>query len=345
MGEAYWDWREAQLAHHDGRAVGGEPCVICDAPVPPGAHWKHRDRHVCSPSCNQKLSRRFTRQRKDLDPPVDVDPYADRDPMVFLTDVTEPFAYGFLGLSPRDGDVVVRHDSTTIYEQVRYGPEVLDAMEERASVATEPGEAEFWRSRAHSTMACVHVESGSVLTARVDENGTLGRLVYDVVAADGTQVAFQVPFEAAGRSWSWRTETIRHSDEAGTESSWRAYVCVPDPPPAPWEGRMWTPAYTARSERLARISASIARHARRQRMVGPDGTVERVDPVAIFERDRWVCQLCVKPIDPALGHPDPMSASLDHRIPLIAGGTHVEANVQASHLRCNIIKSGRVPDR
>jgi len=33
-----------------------------------------------------------------------------------------------------------------------------------------------------------------------------------------------------------------------------------------------------------------------------------------------------------------MSASLDHILPFAAGGAHLKANVQCSHLRCNIRK-------
>jgi hypothetical protein len=62
----------------------------------------------------------------------------------------------------------------------------------------------------------------------------------------------------------------------------------------------------------------------------------------IFDRDGWACQLCARPIDQALTYPHPMSASLDHKQPLSSGGLHVSANVQASHLRCNMSKGNRV---
>jgi hypothetical protein len=101
---------------------------------------------------------------------------------------------------------------------------------------------------------------------------------------------------------------------------------------------MWTPAYEQRSEQLRRTSAHTARHARRQRMHAPDGTVERIDPQRVYERDGWVCQLCQHPIDSQLRAPDLMSASLDHRIALAAGGLHTEEDVQSSHLICNLRK-------
>lgn len=57
---------------------------------------------------------------------------------------------------------------------------------------------------------------------------------------------------------------------------------------------------------------------------------EVFDPREIFDRDGWVCQLCLEPIDPSLKHPDRWSASLDHKIPLSLGGPHTRANRQSS---------------
>ena len=107
---------------------------------------------------------------------------------------------------------------------------------------------------------------------------------------------------------------------------------------------MWTPAYADRSKKLRRISATTAGHGRRQRMAGTDGHVERIDPLAVYERDGWTCQLCHQPIDPAAQHPHPLSPSLDHRIPLVAGGQHTEDNVWAAHLQCNIRKGAQTQE-
>jgi 5-methylcytosine-specific restriction endonuclease McrA len=40
-----------------------------------------------------------------------------------------------------------------------------------------------------------------------------------------------------------------------------------------------------------------------------------------------------------LRHPHPLSASLDHLVPLSAGGVHAPDNVALAHLRCNIMRS------
>lgn len=67
--------------------------------------------------------------------------------------------------------------------------------------------------------------------------------------------------------------------------------------------------------------------------------VEPFSNAEVFEADGWICQLCFEPVDPALPYPDPMSKSLDHRIPLAdPRGTHMRDNAQLAHLTCNVRK-------
>ena len=56
-----------------------------------------------------------------------------------------------------------------------------------------------------------------------------------------------------------------------------------------------------------------------------------------------VCGICGRPIDKSLKYPDPMSATVDHIIPLSKGG-HPFAleNLQAAHRCCNREKSDRI---
>lgn len=58
----------------------------------------------------------------------------------------------------------------------------------------------------------------------------------------------------------------------------------------------------------------------------------------VYERDRWICGICGEAINPHAKYPDRMSASLDHVIPIIKGGTHTMDNVQAAHWICNVHK-------
>jgi 5-methylcytosine-specific restriction endonuclease McrA len=82
--------------------------------------------------------------------------------------------------------------------------------------------------------------------------------------------------------------------------------------------------------------------ARTRRARKLDTFVEHVDPQVVFERDSWTCHICDEAINPGLRHPDPMSASLDHIIPLAKGGEHSYANSGTSHLRCNQRKHTKV---
>lgn len=69
---------------------------------------------------------------------------------------------------------------------------------------------------------------------------------------------------------------------------------------------------------------------------------EEFAPTEIAERDGWRCGLCDQPINAALASPDPMALSIDHVVPVSRGGEHTRANVQAAHLRCNVVKGNRV---
>lgn len=61
----------------------------------------------------------------------------------------------------------------------------------------------------------------------------------------------------------------------------------------------------------------------------------------IAERDGWVCHLCELEVDPSLAWPHPRSTSLDHVVPLAAGGIHDPENVRLAHLACNTAKGAR----
>jgi len=63
----------------------------------------------------------------------------------------------------------------------------------------------------------------------------------------------------------------------------------------------------------------------------------------VFERDNWLCHICGELID-SIAENRLDRPSLDHVIPIAAGGTHTLDNVRASHLRCNIRKSDLMLD-
>jgi hypothetical protein len=70
---------------------------------------------------------------------------------------------------------------------------------------------------------------------------------------------------------------------------------------------------------------------------------ESVSRDTVLERDSWTCHLCAEPIPPEAAWPDPLSASMDHVIPLAKGGSHTYDNVKSAHLTCNIRKGARIP--
>jgi Restriction endonuclease len=59
----------------------------------------------------------------------------------------------------------------------------------------------------------------------------------------------------------------------------------------------------------------------------------------ICARDGYICWLCHHPIDPALRVPQRQAATVDHVIPLAAGGTDDDANLRPAHLGCNSRRS------
>ncbi|MFJ9633822.1 HNH endonuclease [Streptomyces sp. NPDC101175] len=71
-------------------------------------------------------------------------------------------------------------------------------------------------------------------------------------------------------------------------------------------------------------------------------TAEAFTSIEVYERDDWQCGLCRRPVDPGLAWPHPMSASVDHILPLSQGGSHMLANVQCAHLSCNCAKGDQV---
>jgi hypothetical protein len=70
----------------------------------------------------------------------------------------------------------------------------------------------------------------------------------------------------------------------------------------------------------------------------------RARRIEIYWRDKWICQLCLTPVAQALLEDcyNPAAPSVDHRIPLSAGGLHEMDNCQLAHLECNWRKGARI---
>jgi 5-methylcytosine-specific restriction endonuclease McrA len=93
-------------------------------------------------------------------------------------------------------------------------------------------------------------------------------------------------------------------------------------------------------EETKKSAKRVAKAARRARKKGAE--YEPVNPLKVFERDGWRCQLCgVKTPKTKRGTYSDQAPELDHIIPLSAGGSHSYLNTQCACRRCNQEKSDK----
>ncbi|TYL50069.1 HNH endonuclease [Nocardioides sp. BGMRC 2183] len=321
-------WYDEALKHPDGRADRGEPCVNCGDPVPRETHWKHRDRHLCSSRCNTNFKRRWKRSVErevkagTWDPevlklPDPVPNPRTSGPRDFVTTPGRIPPYEFEGFGVIPGDVVERHGISTVY-----------GLEE------SPEDRPDWLASHLLITEEITTRHYSVWGAQPD--GRLAAVQYGTFSPTGERLDSDT-FEVDGRLVKWCTEFISDVATDGREFRWEAVVAVPVD--SGYVSTWWTPARQQLSDQRKRTSRSAASHGRRALLKG--ATVETFDPMDVYERDGWVCGVCNRSVDRALVWPEPMSASLDHRKPLAAGGDHSRLNTQLAHLICNITKGAK----
>lgn len=63
-----------------------------------------------------------------------------------------------------------------------------------------------------------------------------------------------------------------------------------------------------------------------------------IDACVLFELYSWTCYICKKPIDRYLRYPNYRAATIEHILPLCAGGSHTWDNVVPAHAVCNFRK-------
>lgn len=69
---------------------------------------------------------------------------------------------------------------------------------------------------------------------------------------------------------------------------------------------------------------------------------EPVNPISVFERDGWHCQICGKKTPKKhRGTLYSNAPELDHRVPISKGGHHLYTNVQCACRQCNCKKSNK----
>jgi len=108
----------------------------------------------------------------------------------------------------------------------------------------------------------------------------------------------------------------------------------------PHRSSPWRPDLTPGQNR-ALTSATARRRARARAQSDAAAMIRHLSVdvrIRIHERDRWKCVLCGIPVSRTLEHPHPMSASIDHLVPLSEGGSQEPANLATAHLACNVYK-------
>ncbi|WP_350494496.1 HNH endonuclease [Mycobacterium intracellulare] len=72
-----------------------------------------------------------------------------------------------------------------------------------------------------------------------------------------------------------------------------------------------------------------------------DAFVSNVSRKQVFESDGYRCHLCGRMTDRTKKAPHPKAPTIDHLIPLAAGGKHEPTNCRTAHFMCNSLKSDR----
>lgn len=90
------------------------------------------------------------------------------------------------------------------------------------------------------------------------------------------------------------------------------------------------------SHRCCRADGKDRRRARKR-----EAFVSPVYRHKVFARDQYRCHICRTITDSSKAVPHPKAPTIDHIIPLAAGGTHQPSNVATACFRCNCIKGHR----
>lgn len=136
---------------------------------------------------------------------------------------------------------------------------------------------------------------------------------------------------------AWYTTTGRRRCACKKKRPARSSSAVPTTTTCRNCGELYTTRTRRNGGTCLACQKRLARQRRRAMKVA--AFVAPVYRQRIYDRDRWRCRLCGKPVKRGAVVPHPMAPTLDHIIPLAAGGTHEPSNVQCAHFICNSIKS------
>ena len=102
------------------------------------------------------------------------------------------------------------------------------------------------------------------------------------------------------------------------------------------QNREWRVANKSKVRALQQIGDVVRR--RRMKAV----VSEPIDPMVIFQRDKWRCKMCGRKTPRSLmGTNNPSAPSIDHIIPLSLGGPHTKRNLRCLCRRCNGTKAAK----
>lgn len=104
-------------------------------------------------------------------------------------------------------------------------------------------------------------------------------------------------------------------------------------------------ALCARCRAIRKSLRDIEHWRRKNRRRRIDLQVVASEPYTLAEiaqRDGYCCGLCGGTVDMEVPWPDRWAPTVDHVVPLVAGGDDTRANVQLAHFVCNSRKGARL---
>lgn len=97
------------------------------------------------------------------------------------------------------------------------------------------------------------------------------------------------------------------------------------------KGRRLCGSCSTRRTREGKRRSKVRRRAAKRGIA----TADRYLASDIYERDGWRCHLCGGRLRRGAVVPHPRAATIDHLVPIAAGGTDTRTNVAAAHFECN----------
>jgi len=110
-----------------------------------------------------------------------------------------------------------------------------------------------------------------------------------------------------------------------------------------WANKKWCHGCRRKRARASAVAkhGKVSKHRHRARRYGV--AYEPINPIEIFNRDKWRCQICgCKTPRQHRGTIKVNAPELDHRVPMSKGGAHTRNNVQTACRGCNSRKGDKI---